>query len=229
MLAGWRRLTAAVQRMRCRKKNRPSIRIPFPEEVTIWLDVWFNLLWPLLANEVGVGQPAICLVCALRRAGGAVREADVLSPVLLQGVTSAFCSFPRGVALKPATMTSYFKVGKLWLVAAAMQCCCLHPAYPACRRRLQEWVNMCPKRARHVFITDRLKNPHIPGPDNESAALAMGNTVEQWFRTYYPQAAHDKVSWPQTPKPLPCPATHPSVFKCNSSDQSQFLCPVPCR
>jgi hypothetical protein len=88
---------------------------------------------------------------------------------------------------------------------------------------------MCPKRARHVFITDRLKNPHIPGPDNESAALAMGNTVEQWFRTYYPQAAHDKVSWPQTPKPLPCPATHPSVFKCNSSDQSQFLCPVPCR
>ncbi len=44
--------------MRCRKKNRPSIRIPFPEEVTIWLDVWFDFFWPLLANEVGVGQPA---------------------------------------------------------------------------------------------------------------------------------------------------------------------------
>ena len=73
-LSGWRRLTTAVRRMRCRKKNRPSIRIPFPEAVTIWLDVWFDFFWPMLANEVGAGQPAITsLVCALRRDGCAVR------------------------------------------------------------------------------------------------------------------------------------------------------------
>ena len=52
-LAGWRRLTAVVRRMRCRKKNQPSIRITFPEEMTIWLTVWFDFFWPRIAKEVG--------------------------------------------------------------------------------------------------------------------------------------------------------------------------------
>ncbi len=81
---------------------------------------------------------------------------------------------------------------------------------------------MCPKRARHVFITDRLKNPHLPGPDNEAAALAMGNTVEQWFRTYYPQAAHDKVGWPPN-----CPALALPPLPCHSPINFHFQVTIP--
>lgn len=102
--------------MRCRKKNKPSIRIPFPEEMTIWMDVWFDFFWPLLANEVGVGQPAISnMMGAVRRDRCAVRCGGLMCQAhccCLQGVTSAFCSYPRGVALTPSTMTAYFKVGQ---------------------------------------------------------------------------------------------------------------------
>ena len=51
---------------------------------------------------------------------------------------------------------------------------------------LQGWYNMCPKRTRHIFITDRLTNADVPGPENQAAALAMGNTEKQWHRTYFP-------------------------------------------
>lgn len=92
---------------------------------------------------------------------------------------------------------------------------------------------MCPKRARHIFITDRLKNPHVPGPDNEAAALAMGNTVEQWVRTYYPQVAHDKVGWhpnSATSQPASNPASPAiSLCTCSSPDLYQTQCFVLCR
>ena len=154
----------------------------------------------------------------------------MLSALLLQGVTSAFCTYPRGLPLSPATMTTYFKVRT---AAASGSCTALQvpPLHShTFRCTMQDWVNMCPKRARHVFITDRLKNPHIPGPDNESAALAMGNTVEQWTRTYYPQVIHDRVSCsscPAQPSPAqPSPAQpSPAQHTCCSLE----LCIVLCR
>jgi hypothetical protein len=39
---------------------------------------------------------------------------------------------------------------------------------------------------RKVFVTDRLENPEQPGPDNEGAALVMGNSVRQWHQSYWP-------------------------------------------
>ena len=41
---------------------------------------------------------------------------------------------------------------------------------------------------RHVFATDRLLNPDIPGPSNEGAAMLMNNTVGQWRASYAPNA-----------------------------------------
>lgn len=41
---------------------------------------------------------------------------------------------------------------------------------------------------RHVFATDRLEQPGIPGPSNEGAAMLMNNTVRQWKGTYAPNA-----------------------------------------
>lgn len=60
---------------------------------------------------------------------------------------------------------------------------------------MQGIVNICPKMFRHIFITDRFENEDVPGPANEDAALAMGNTVQQWQRTYYPQKRSKQVTY----------------------------------
>lgn len=49
----------------------------------------------------------------------------------------------------------------------------------------QDWVNLPPKNARHIFITDRMSRA-CPGPANEPAAWSMGNSLYQWLRTYFP-------------------------------------------
>ena len=46
-------------------------------------------------------------------------------------------------------------------------------------------MRLCPKYARHIFITDRMSRD-CAGPDHEPAAFSMGNSVQQWLRTYYP-------------------------------------------
>lgn len=38
---------------------------------------------------------------------------------------------------------------------------------------------------RNIFVTDRLQNPHIPGPSNEGAAIIMGNSVPTWKAAYH--------------------------------------------
>ena len=50
---------------------------------------------------------------------------------------------------------------------------------------VQEWVRLCPKFSRHIFITDRMR-PGGVGPDHEPAAWSMGNSLYQWMKTYYP-------------------------------------------
>lgn len=35
-------------------------------------------------------------------------------------------------------------------------------------------------------MADRLENPERPGPSNEGAAIIMGNSVGQWFQSYWP-------------------------------------------
>jgi len=39
---------------------------------------------------------------------------------------------------------------------------------------------------RHMFSTDRLENPDIPGPSNQGAAMLMNNTEKQWKQHYTP-------------------------------------------
>ena len=39
---------------------------------------------------------------------------------------------------------------------------------------------------RHMFSTDRLQNPDIPGPSHEGAAMLMNNTPKQWKQHYTP-------------------------------------------
>jgi len=39
---------------------------------------------------------------------------------------------------------------------------------------------------RTVFVEDRLSRPDRPGPDNDGAAMVMGNTVRQWHQSYWP-------------------------------------------
>lgn len=41
---------------------------------------------------------------------------------------------------------------------------------------------------RHVFATDRLLNPDIPGPNDYGAAMMMNHTPEQWKASYAPNA-----------------------------------------
>lgn len=41
---------------------------------------------------------------------------------------------------------------------------------------------------RHMFASDRLLNPDIPGPSNEAAAMLMNNTPKQWKKVYAPNA-----------------------------------------
>jgi hypothetical protein len=38
---------------------------------------------------------------------------------------------------------------------------------------------------RAVFVKDRMEEPEVPGPDNEGAAIIMGNTPRQWDMVYW--------------------------------------------
>lgn len=49
----------------------------------------------------------------------------------------------------------------------------------------QEWFNLSPKIARHIFAHDRLSRLSV-GPEHLSAAMCMGNTLQQWFTNYFP-------------------------------------------
>ena len=42
-----------------------------------------------------------------------------------------------------------------------------------------------PRRLRHIFVTDRLENPEMPGPADEHAAVVMGNSVKAWRKHYH--------------------------------------------
>lgn len=46
-------------------------------------------------------------------------------------------------------------------------------------------MNLAPKYSRHIFVTDRLSRP-CAGPAHEPAAAAMGNSLYQWMKTYFP-------------------------------------------
>ena len=50
---------------------------------------------------------------------------------------------------------------------------------------MQEWLTLLPKQSRHIFVHDRLGN-RGPGPEDYAAAWAMGNSVEEWMRSYFP-------------------------------------------
>lgn len=50
---------------------------------------------------------------------------------------------------------------------------------------VQEWFNLSPKIARHIFAHDRLSRLSV-GPEHLSAAMCMGNTVLQWLISYFP-------------------------------------------
>ncbi|KAL4858979.1 LINE-1 retrotransposable element ORF2 protein [Chlorella vulgaris] len=77
--------------------------------------------------------------------------------VAAQGTTTMFCTFHQGVPLKSSGITTLFK----------------------------GWVRVCPKFARHIFITDRMSRGGA-GPDHEPAAWSMGNSMYQWLTTYFP-------------------------------------------
>ena len=61
---------------------------------------------------------------------------------------------------------------------------------------LQDWVRLCPKFARHIFITDRMSRPSA-GPDHTPAAWSMGNSFDQWLKTYYPTYKLEKMKQSQ--------------------------------
>ena len=42
-----------------------------------------------------------------------------------------------------------------------------------------------PRRLRHIFVTDRMENPDVPGPADEHAAVVMGNSVKAWRKHYH--------------------------------------------
>jgi hypothetical protein len=50
---------------------------------------------------------------------------------------------------------------------------------------VQEWLDLLPKQSRHIFVHDRLVNQE-PGTEDYAAAWAMGNSVEEWMRSYFP-------------------------------------------
>lgn len=50
---------------------------------------------------------------------------------------------------------------------------------------MQEWLTLLPKQSRHIFVHDRLGN-RGPGPEDYAAAWAMGNSVDEWLRSYFP-------------------------------------------
>ncbi|KAL4852654.1 hypothetical protein ACK3TF_006266 [Chlorella vulgaris] len=77
--------------------------------------------------------------------------------VAAQGPTTMFCTFHQGVPLKSSGITTLFK----------------------------GWIRVCPKFARHIFITDRMSRGGA-GPDHEPAAWSMGNSMYQWLTTYFP-------------------------------------------
>lgn len=72
------------------------------------------------------------------RCAGALKCAEVLCSLLVQGVTSAFCTYPRGLPLKPATMTAYFKVRTVVALAAA-----LHSTAAACNLLTRTAASAC--------------------------------------------------------------------------------------
>jgi hypothetical protein len=37
----------------------------------------------------------------------------------------------------------------------------------------------------HVFITNRMKHGHVPGPADEHVALVMGKSLQAWRTSYY--------------------------------------------
>lgn len=51
-------------------------------------------------------------------------------------------------------------------------------------------ANFPPRRLRHIFVTDRLENPDMPGPDDEHAAVVMGNSVKAWRKHYHTMHQH---------------------------------------
>jgi hypothetical protein len=50
---------------------------------------------------------------------------------------------------------------------------------------VQEWFNLNPKIARHIFVHDRLSRLSV-GPEHLSAAMCMGNSLRQWCISYFP-------------------------------------------
>ncbi len=68
--------------------------------------------------------------------------------------------------------------------AVCPSCCCVTSA-AAVPPWVQGWVRVCPKFARHIFITDRMSRGGA-GPDHEPAAWSMGNSMYQWLTTYFP-------------------------------------------
>ncbi len=51
-----------------------------------------------------------------------------------------------------------------------------------------EGVSLHPRMLRHIFVHHRLEHDDIPGPSHEDAAKIMGNSVQQWRKSYHTTA-----------------------------------------
>lgn len=86
-------------------RDRAPITYPMPPSMFIWCDVWFRWCWPLLAAQVRAP--------AWRQRGAERRECILLTSCccVLQGTTTAFCTFHQAVPLQSSSVTTMFKVG----------------------------------------------------------------------------------------------------------------------
>lgn len=51
-------------------------------------------------------------------------------------------------------------------------------------RKAETPGSICPRRLRHIWVSERFSEARAPGPNDSAAARIMGNSVAQWEVTY---------------------------------------------
>jgi hypothetical protein len=104
----------------------------------------------------------------------ALRYLKECHPYLSHGRPQLFFSPSSGSPLTPSNFSHWFK---------GLQ-----------SRHTVQFIPFAPRQLRHIFVTERMGDDAVPGPEARACARVMGNSIKRWLQTYDTQVSVREVA-----------------------------------